>query len=75
MKKLFIALDSTHKLISCRFLFTAIVTSTMDQEISGITYMVHAKDNTETHVFGLNTSKESSKKKNLDYKPMVIFIL
>ena len=48
----------------------------MDQEISDIGYMVHAKDNTETHVFGLNTLKESLKKNyNFEYKPKVILIL
>lgn len=71
----FLALDATHKLISCGFLFSTFATCTMDQEIADIGYMIHAKENTETYVFGLTALKEGLKKHlDFDYNPKV-FVL
>jgi len=72
----FLAMDATHKLVSCGFLFTTFATSTLNQEIADVAYMLHYKENTETYSYGLlNIQTALSKHFDFEWKPKVIFLI
>ena len=70
----YLAMDATHKLVSCGMQFTTFATATLNQEIADIAYMSHYKENSETYVYGLTTIKETLKTYfNFEWKPKVLF--
>ena len=46
----FLCLDSTHKLISCRFMFSTLISATISKEASDIANVIHSS---EARVFDL----------------------
>lgn len=57
--KSFLALDSTHKLVSCGFMFTTFATATLMQNIADIGYMLHYHEDSKSHVVGLKAIKQA----------------
>lgn len=57
----YMALDSTHKIVSCQFKFTTIATSTSNQEIADIAYIIHAHEDSETFTYALREIKNAIK--------------
>jgi len=53
----FLALDTTHKLISCQFKFTTITTATINQEMADIAYVIHSNEDSTTFTFALSELK------------------
>lgn len=62
----YLAMDSTHKLVSCQFKFTTITTATVNQEMADIAYLIHAHENSETFTYALSEIKRSIKE-NYDF--------
>ena len=60
MKQLmsYVAVDATHKIISCRFKFSTIATCTIDQEIADIAYIIHAKEDSASYSWAFNELKQ-----------------
>ena len=72
----YLALDSTHKIVSCQFKFTTIATSTMNQKIADIAYIIHAHENSESFTYALREIRGAIKKiLNFDWTINVRFKL
>jgi len=51
----YLAVDATHKIISCHFKFSTFATSIINQQIADIAYMVHMDEDSQSYIFGLKT--------------------
>lgn len=71
----FIALDATHKVISCRFKLSTFATANLNQEIADICYMIHAHEDESSYLYGLKQIRKALKDIfNFDWDPNVHFI-
>lgn len=71
-RKAFIAIDATHKIVSCRFRFSTFATCTLNQEIADIAYMVHSSEDTDSYEYGLKELKKFLRENfNFEWDPEV----
>jgi len=57
----YVAIDATHKLISCGFKFSTIATCTMQQEIADIAYLIHAHEDYKSYNYAIDEISEALK--------------
>jgi hypothetical protein len=69
----YLALDTTHKVISCGFKLTVFATTTIQHEIADVAFLVHQFEDTDSYKYGLQELKRFMKDKfAFDWKPKVI---
>jgi hypothetical protein len=72
--KSFLALDSTHKIISCGFKLTILATTTANHEPAEIAFMVHRYEDSESYEFAFNEVKKVLKEIfKFNWQPKVSF--
>lgn len=72
----FLAVDATHKLISCGFKFSTIATCTMQQEIADVAYLIHAHEDYASYGYAFSQLKTTLEEYfNFQWKPQVIIPL
>lgn len=55
----YLAMDSTHKVVSCQFILTTITTATTNQEMADIAYFLHAHEDSESFTYALTKIKSA----------------
>jgi len=57
----FLAVDTTHKLISCQFKFSTLITATINKEMADIAYIIHSNEDSSTFTYAFKEIKKALK--------------